>query len=89
MKRFTKRFLRYSTYMASLAALGVLGWFGSLTSQNQDADQIVGGVLIQNAEADDVGSAGCVGDSSTSDGSGGDGGGGDGGGGGCSGGCSG
>ncbi len=93
MKRYTKRFVRFSAYFASLLALGIMGWFGSV--QNSDTQErtgdVMSGVLLDSAEADDVGSAGSeTGSTSCSDGSGsGDGSGGDGCGGGCSGGCSG
>lgn len=61
MKRYLKKPFRFGTYIASLAALGLFGWFTSVNNhENEDSFNELGisGLLLDNAEADDIGSSG-------------------------------
>lgn len=61
MRRYLKKYFRFGTYVASLAALGLFGWFSSVNNnENQDSFNELGisGLLLDNAEADDIGSSG-------------------------------
>jgi hypothetical protein len=90
MNRYTKKVMRYGAYLASISALGIIGWLGMKDDSAQTSYSLDG--VIDHAEADDVGSSGdgsvgSSGDGSSGDGSG-DGGDGSGDGSGCSSGCS-
>jgi hypothetical protein len=90
MTRYTKKVLRYGAYLASVSALGIIGWLGMKDGSGQTVYSL--DEMIDHAEADDVGSSGdgSSGDGSSGDGSGdGSGGDGSGDGSGCSSGCSG
>lgn len=90
MNRYTKKVIRYGAYLASISALGIIGWLGMKDDSWQTSYSLNN--IVDNAEADDVGSSGdgSSGDGSSGDGSGdGSGGDGSGDGSGCSSGCSG